>query len=205
MARDPSIPDSPAAPERILDAAARRIAAYGAASLALNDVAADAGVSKALIHYHFRDKDTLLARLADAIVTGMLARERAALAEYATQHSPLVVDALWRWLDGELRRGGIRVLLALEAYPGVGVRAAARRAATMRREVAAETIERLFAILELRSRVSIALLANVTVAFIDGLALDFDLAVADAPGHAQPRTPRVAFDVFWLAMLSLAE
>ena len=56
------------------------------------------------------------------------------------------------------------------------------------------------------------LLANVAVAFIDGLALDVDRAASspeDAGGteHAAhgARPPRVSFDVFWLAMLSLAE
>jgi len=204
------LPDSPtpgprSAPQRILDAAAHRIATYGAAALALHDVAADAGVSKALIHYHFRDKDTLLSRLVDAIAGELLARERASLVDYARQHSPLAVDALWRWLDGELRRGSIRTLLELEAYPAASVRAAVRRAATQRRESAAETIDRLFTILELRSRVSVMLLANVTVAFIDGLALDFDRSVAETAEQGETRASRVAFDVFWLAMLSLAE
>ena len=210
MSTPASLPDSPKsdprrAPQRILDAAAHRIARYGATALALTDVAADAGVSKALIHYHFHDKDTLLSQLADAIAGELLARERASLVDYARQHSPLAVDALWRWLEGELRRGSIRTLLELEAYPAARVRAAARRAATQRREAAAETIERLFTILELRSRVSVTLLANVAVAFIDGLALDFDAGVADVAEQGETRAPRVAFDVFWLAMLSLAE
>ena len=205
--------DERGASQRILEAAARLIAAHGAAALALNDVAADARVSKALIHYHFKDKDRLLARVVDFVVTGMIARERAALAPYATQRSPLAVDALWRWLEEELRRGTIRTLLELDAYPGAGVRAAARRAATRRREAATETIERLFSILELRSRVATPLVANVAVAFIDGLALDVeraampsaDLAEGEVAGEPGARAPRVSFDVFWLAMLSLAE
>jgi len=205
--------DERGASQRILEAAARLIAAHGAAALALNDVAADARVSKALIHYHFKDKDRLLARVVDFVVTGMIARERAALAPYATQRSPLAVDALWRWLEEELRRGTIRTLLELDAYPGAGVRAAARRAATRRREAATETIERLFSILELRSRVATPLVANVAVAFIDGLALDVeraampsaDLGDGEVAGEPGARAPRVSFDVFWLAMLSLAE
>jgi len=205
--------DERGASQRILEAAARRIAAHGASALALNEVAADAGVSKALIHYHFKDKDSLLARVVDFVVAGMIARERAALAPYATQRSPLAVDALWRWLEEELQRGSIRTLLELDAYPGAGVRAAARRAATRRREAATETIDRLFSILELRSRVATPLLANVAVAFIDGLALDVDrvVPISEDAGDVERfdahavRGPRVSFDVFWLAMLSLAE
>src|SRR5262245_24607939 len=91
--------------ERILDAAARRIVRGGAAALALADVAADAGVSKALIHYHFHDKDRLLEQLVDQLARNVVDRERAALEPYGKQHSPLAVDALWQWLEGELVRG----------------------------------------------------------------------------------------------------
>jgi AcrR family transcriptional regulator len=199
-------PEQHTAPQRILEAAARCIAERGAAALALTDVAAEAGVSKALIHYHFRDKDTLLARVVDFLVAAMLARERAALAPFTTQPSPLAVDALWGWLEEELHRGTIRILLELDAHPGSAVRAAARRAAARRRQAAAETIERLFTILELRARVAVPLLANVAVAFMDGLALDVVRGSAPAAAaEAETRAPRVAFDVFWLAMLSLAE
>lgn len=205
MAREVGEAERRGASQRILEAASQRIAAHGAAALALNDVAADAGVSKALIHYHFRDKDTLLARVVDFVAGEMIARERDALAPYAAQHSPLAVDALWRWLEEELRRGSIRTLLELDGYPGATVRAAARGAAARRREAATETIEQLFTILELRSRVATPLLANVAVAFIDGLALDAERAAHATPDSTETRAPRVAFDVFWLAMLSLAE
>jgi len=46
------------------------------------------------------------------------------------------------------------------------------------------------------------LLAGVQVAFVDGLAIRSGLARNAEGGWA---SPRVAFDVFWLAMLSLAE
>ena len=188
---------------RILDAAHARLVRHGSAALALNDIAVDAGVSKALIHYHFHDKDELLARLVSRVADALLARERGALGAYATQHSPLAVDALWRWIEGELRLGSIRALVALLDYPAEIVRTAAQRAAAARRAQAETTVEQLFTILDLRARIAPPLLARVAVAFMDGLALatppgdDLDeTAVADA---------RVAFDVFWLAMLSLAE
>ena len=52
------------APTRILQAAAACIVARGASQLSLQEVAQAADVSKGLIHYHFHDKETLLARLA---------------------------------------------------------------------------------------------------------------------------------------------
>jgi AcrR family transcriptional regulator len=196
--------ETQAATRRILAAATRRIATAGAAALSIQDVAVDAGVSKALVHYHFHDKDTLLARLVDHLAAGLVSREREALAGYGGRHDPLAVDALWGWVEAELERGEMRVLLELDAYRGEAVQAAARRAAALRREVAAETIVRLLAILDLRPRVAPELLATVAVAFLDGLAIRTALfATADNVHDAS--APRVAFDVFWLAMLSLAE
>ena len=193
--------DASVATRNILEAAARQIVSGGAAALALSDVAREAGISKALIHYHFRDKDTLLARLVDHLARDLVARERAALSDYIGQHNPLAVDALWQWLEAELRRGDIRVLLELDSCRGAAVQQAARDAAALRRAAAKETIERLFTILDLRPRIEASLLATVFVAFVDGLAIDSGLA----RGEDTAATSRVAFDVFWLAMLSLAE
>lgn len=178
--------------ERILDAAARCVVGAGAVATSLSDIAHEAGVSKALIHYHFRDKDSLLAQLVDRTADGLLAREGSAL---EGEETPLAVDALWRWLARELEDGTIRLLLELSLDRAPLVRAASLRAAQARRDAAARTIGRLFGVLELRPRVPDELLASVAVAFIDGLAVQRE-PVDQA---------RVAFDVFWLAMLNLAE
>ena len=186
---------------RILAAATRLIASGGAAALSMSDIAHEANVSKALIHYHFQDKDTLLARVIEQLVESVVHRERAALAAYENQHNPLAVDALWEWLDDELQRGDILALLELDSCRGAFVQAAAQQAAQLRRTTSKHTVERLFAILELTPRIEPALLASVFVAFVDGLALDSSIA---SRGESSVKA-RVAFDVFWLAMLSLAE
>jgi AcrR family transcriptional regulator len=182
------------APERILEAAARRIAAAGAAELSLQDVAEAAGVSKALIHYHFTDKAALLARVASWLASEVVAREGAALDGVDPTRA---LDALWAWLEGELARGDVRVLIDLTQVPAESVRAAAQEAAAGRRMAAERTVESLFAALALTPRVPTAMIADVLVAFVDGLAL--------AAARSPERNHRVAFDVFWLAMLSLAE
>jgi len=160
VARPPSDSDESSATRRILAAATRQIASGGAAALALSDVARDAGVSKALIHYHFREKDALLARLVEQLTHALLARERTALAEYVGQHNPLAVDSLWQWLEAELQRGDIRVLLELDSCRGAAVQQAARRAANLRRSAAKDTVELLFTILDLRPRIDSSLLAD---------------------------------------------
>ena len=160
----------------------------------MHDVARAAGVSKGLIHYHFQDKEALLARLAVWLADALDARERGLLAGITPQ---LALDALWAWLDSELARGDVRALLDLAQLSAPSVREATRQAARRRRETAASTVETLFGALGLRPRIPAALLADVAVAFIDGLAMD--AAIAPAANR------RVVFDAFWLSVLSLTE
>src|ERR671932_2690500 len=109
------------AAERILRATARTIVERGAVALTMHDVAEEAGVSKGLIHYHFHDKETLLARLAEWMTRNLVARERAALAESTPRHA---IDDLWGWLEGELERGHVRVLLELAEWRWAPLRGA---------------------------------------------------------------------------------
>jgi AcrR family transcriptional regulator len=182
------------AAERILRAAAERLVVKGAADLSMQDVADTAGVSKALIHYHYRDKEALLEQVALWATTQVLERERAALDEATASTA---VDALWRWLDEELDGGHLRLLLELGQYHVPRVRIAVRESLRMRREAATDSIRRLFELLELRPRVPEEMLAGVVVAFIDGLA--------SHPRSTDASDIRVTFDVFWLSLLSLAE
>lgn len=182
------------APERILRATAYRIVHSGAVALTMQEVAEEAKVSKGLIHYHFHDKDTLLARLVEWMVGHLVQREHEALA-HSTPRSAL--DDLWSWVVGELERGHVRVLIELAEWRSDLVHRASRSAIRMRREAATATVTRLFTLLELRPRVPSGLVADVVVAFVDGLAV--------ATGTDGERNPRPSFDVFWLSLLSLAE
>lgn len=160
----------------------------------MQDVATAAGVSKALIHYHYTSKESLLEQLTVWATAEIVERERAALEGMS---APTAVDALWQWLDAELSSGHLRLLLELAQYRAPLVRAAVAESLRVRREASGETISRLFGLLELRPRVPEVLLADVVVAFIDGLA--------GRPPAETPRDIRVTFDVFWLSVLSLAE
>ncbi|MFN2399631.1 MAG: TetR/AcrR family transcriptional regulator [Gemmatimonadaceae bacterium] len=182
------------ASERILRAAVRCIVNSGATDLTLNEVAEEAAVSKGLIHYHFHDKDTLLARVVEYMARSMVARESAALAKSVPRHA---IEDLWTWLSGELGRRHIRVLIELAEWRSPLIQGSIRVAALARRESAAASADRLFGLLGLKPRVPVELLAGVIVAFIDGLAVS---ASMDADQNA-----RVSFDVFWLSLLSIAE
>jgi AcrR family transcriptional regulator len=160
----------------------------------MHDVADEAGVSKGLIHYHFHDKDTLLARTVEWMVHQLVTQERAAMADSNPRRA---IDDLWAWLAAELERGYVRVLMELSEWRSPIVREAVRASAAARREAASVSVEQLFALLGLRPRLPAPLLADVVVAFIDGLAM--------STGLDDERNARAAFDVFWLALLSLAE
>jgi AcrR family transcriptional regulator len=165
------------------------------------DIAAAAGVSKALLHYHYVDRAHLLADVVTRISKRIVARERAMLGEPigdsgrppAAPANP--VDALWAWVDAELRLGELRTLLELATVRDTAVRQAWTAAASYRRRSAARTVTVVFERLGLAPRMPAALLGDTNVAFLDGLAIDVSGA----------RDSRMEFDLFWLALLSLGE
>ena len=156
-------------------------------------IAAEGGVSKALLHYHYSDRARLLAEVASQLGHRIVARERSAMDD---AHGSGAVDALWRWLESELARGELRALLELALQHEPEVRAATAAAREARQRSATQTVERLFTGLGLVPRMPAPLLAGASIAFIDGLAVG-----TASTGH----DPRVSFDLFWLALLSLAE
>lgn len=179
---------------RIVDAGVRCLAREGVGGASMAAIALEAGVSKALLHYHYHDRSTLLAEIVERIGMRTVERERAAIDESGEMGG---LDAVWQWLEGELHRGELSALAELALVREAPVRRATRAAASDRRQSAARTIQRLFAELDLTPRVPAPLMADAAVAFIDGLALDV------ANGSA--REPRVSYDIFWLALLNLTE
>lgn len=189
-----SAPSSGDARARIVDAGVRCIARDGVAGASMAVIALEAGVSKALLHYHYHDRATLLAEIVERIGVRTVERERAAIDESDGMGG---LDALWQWLEAELRRGELAALAELTMVREAPVRRATRVTASDRRRTAAHTIERLFAELDLTPRVPAPMMADAAVAFVDGLALD--------AANGSARDPRVSFDIFWLALLGLTE
>jgi AcrR family transcriptional regulator len=188
------VADSTDTRTRIIQAGARCITREGVTGASMAAIAEEAGVSKALLHYHYHDRATLLAEIAERIGSDVVERERAAVDESGGTGG---LDALWGWLEDELRRGELAALVTLSLTRLGKVRHATRTAATERRRSAARTIKHLFTELDLAPRIPAALLADAAVAFVDGLALDV------ANGTA--RDPRISYDIFWLALLGLTE
>lgn len=191
--RAPLVPVTDAR-SRIVEAGIRCITREGVAGASMAEIALDAGVSKALLHYHYHDRATLLAEIVDRLNTRLVGRERAAMDRPGATTG---VDALWNWLDGELQRGELASFVELALVREGPIREASRRAATLRRRSAAHTVEQIFGQLGLAPRVPAALVADASVAFMDGLAVDV--------ANGSMREPRVSFDIFWLALLALGE
>jgi AcrR family transcriptional regulator len=185
---------------RIFEGAVQCVVRSGA-SASMAEIAAAAGVSKALLHYHHTDRAHLLADVVSRLAQRIVDREEMAMegpadgsrARPGATASP--VDALWSWVDAELRRGELRALLELATVRDEPVRRAWDEAATERRRSAARTVELVFERLGLTPRMPITLLGDTSAAFMDGLALDMGSA----------RDSRTGFDLFWLALLSLAD
>jgi AcrR family transcriptional regulator len=177
---------------RIIDAAIRVLVRDGTeASMAA--IASAAEVSKALLHYHYADRASLLAEVVSQLARRIVTRERSAI---DVARGSGAVDALWSWLEGELAGGELRTLLELGMHRDPKVRSACAEAALARHRAAEDTVERLFAGLGLAPRMPAELLSGASIAFFDGLAVDT---------NTSRRDPRASFDIFWLALLSLAE
>ncbi|MGZ5232438.1 MAG: TetR/AcrR family transcriptional regulator [Burkholderiales bacterium] len=177
---------------RIVRAGVRCVVRDGIAGASMAAIATEAEVSKALLHYHFTDRAQLLAEMTTLLGRRLITRERGALGR---DDIVTPVDRLWQWVSAELDRGELRALLALATVHDTVVQTAMEEVSTARRSSATATVEQLFVQLGLAPRVSTALIADANVAFTDGLALDSESG----------RDPRVSFDVFWLAMLSLGD
>lgn len=190
--RGPAPPEPPR--DRILEATLRRAVRDGSGALSLQGIADEAGVSKALLLYHFRDKDDILASLIVWVSERVVAREGRAL-EGSTPAT--VLEAMWEWLDHEIEQGELRVLVELAGERGARARQANLASAKQRHEAAERTMTRVFELQRLSPRVPIPMLAATELAVREGLTL----SAAREPG----RTVRAAFDMFWLALLRLAQ
>ncbi len=176
---------------RLVEAAVALLCAEGVGGVSVQRVADKAGVSKGLVHYHFRDKDALLAACAGALVADLVARDEVARQEPT---ATAILDALWRAVHSSLLDGRRRALVALSAESPPAIRETLAALAGDRHAAAAALLATLEATLGWVPRVPRATLAAAYVALGDGLALD----AAIRPGGEHRR----AFDAFWFSVLA---
>ena len=177
---------------RIAEAAVRCLVRDGVTATSMASIATEGSVSKALLHYHYASRARLLANVVTLLGQRIVVRERAAM---DTARGSGAVDALWGWLDSELASGELRALLELAMQHEDEIATAAAAVGEARLRAAARTVEQLFAGLGLTPRMPAPLLGRASIAFMDGLAI----------AETSAGEPRASFDLFWLALLSIAE
>jgi AcrR family transcriptional regulator len=148
--------------ERIIAAAVAHGTAHGVAALSLQGIAAAAGVSKALVLYHFSEKDRLLAAIAEHLAS----RDVGVLEEAAG-----AADALeaWRSVAGDARHRAARALLASLLHEAP-MRAAAEAIGARRAAATTRLAAAMLRSAGLRPRIAPALVGRVLLHQLDGLA-----------------------------------
>jgi len=148
---------------RILEAAATLGADAGVAALSLQGVATAAGVSKALVLYHFEGKDQLLTALAERLV----AEDVGALDAAAAAADPFEA---WRDVAGDVARRARRALL-VSLLHDAALRARAPELAAPRYLAAGRLAAALLQAASLRPRIAPALVGRVLLHQLDGVAV----------------------------------
>lgn len=176
---------------RILSGALACLNSDSIAGFSLQRASTHAGVSKALVLYHFRTRDALLEALVEWLTHRVMTRERAALDGSASKS---VLDELWGYLTDEHERGEYFALLTLVGARLPALQSASVRSVEQRRSHSSRSLEGIYQRLQLTPRLPLAHVTEAEQAFRDGLLLRM--------GQQVVGTPRAAFDVFWLALLN---
>lgn len=147
---------------RIVEAAVAHGVARGVGALSLQGVATAAGVSKALVLYHFDGKDALLAAIADRLVEDDVATlERAADAPDALEG--------WRSVAGDDTPRAARALLA-SLLCEAALRERAASAQQRRAAAATRLATAMLRAAGMRPRIAGTLVGRVLLDQLDGVA-----------------------------------
>lgn len=182
--------------DRIADAAVDRLCASGASNLTVGAVARAAGVSTALVHYHFQNRIGVLRAAAGVLGASRVERRTRPLAGSGLD----AIDALRLALEAEADRGAERAwheLLYLAREDAV-LLATLHRCRDLETTRLAERLPALLKSLGATTAIAPPQLAAMVRAALDGFAL----ALATAVDRA---TVRSAYDAFWLVVIGAGQ
>ena len=178
---------------RILEMAREEISCAGWAAATSGCLAKRAAVSKALIHYHFQDKDSLLRAVAIACRENVLMRG-SARGMRTTHVNP--VDGFEEWLEAELASQDLRIALQLRASGrGPVVRAADHVLAAVRSELQ-QQVDQVFEILGVVPTVPPTSVVDLFMTVTEGAAL--------IPIEPVARLRQMVATI-WFSLLSVSE
>jgi AcrR family transcriptional regulator len=178
--------------ERIVAAARKHVLLGGEAAASSGRVAADIGMSKALVHYHFADKRELLKAVASTCTEAMRSRPG------ATAGAPSggsVIDRCRDWVMQELEARDLETLIQLARSDDAEIAAVAEFGVGEFRSMVASEVRHALATLELRLVIRTDLVADLMATTAIGLASVG--RVGQEPGT------RTVIDTLWLAILRL--
>ncbi len=180
--------------DRIATAAAKVIVSSGVPHLTVARVAKAAGVSSALVHYHFDTKQRLIVAGAQGVGLGRAARRKAALTGAA---GLAALDATWNAVVAGVHDGEERAWIQLLALAGgdAVLRDALRPALAAERDSWRSRLPGLLAELGASAAAGEEELAEAARVCVDGGALAL-IAGAD------PAEVRTAYDAFWLVLIA---
>ena len=183
----------PGTRDRLIDEACFALGESGLIGLTVGSVAERAGVSTALVHYHFDTKGRLIVAAAERLAVARAERRLGALKQGA---GLAALDALWEAVlssaDGAERGYADLVLHARRDPALAGVLAEHR---TAERSAIASRLPTLLRELGASAAAGAEETALVLTAVLDGLALAL-LAGQDVS------SVRAAYDAFWLTTIS---
>ena len=188
---------TPATVDRIVSAACAALGELGLHGVTIGIVAERAGVSTALVHYHFDTKALLLVAAAGSIAAQRAERRVAAL---STERGLAALDALWSSLEASVNDGSARAHLELILCSREDAAVAAALADKRGAEIA-----------ELQRRIPQLLreLGAAPHAAPDEIAASVDAAldglVIAVLGGQQPAAVRAAYDAFWLSLIAAGQ
>ncbi|MHB1861477.1 MAG: TetR/AcrR family transcriptional regulator [Gemmatimonadaceae bacterium] len=180
--------------EGILEATRRQVERGGWGAVSLGRVAAQAGVSKALIHYHFRDKQQLLCAVA-VECTRRIEDRGMAVTGAPPSGDPLA--AFWNWLQEELKQGDVSALLQLARAEDIQVQERATTGLAECRTLVRALVAQVLGALEARPGIPVPLLADVMATLVEGLAAQHN--------PRRKHEEQSVVDVLWLSLMALAE
>lgn len=173
---------------RIVAAARRNLLQGGEGRASSGRIAADVGVSKALVHYHFPNKQALFL----AVIAGCAG----ATAPPNESGEGDAIQQCREWIVGELRSRDLELLLQLARSEDDHVAGAARDALGMFRETVGRQVHRMLHALEMKLTVRADVVVDLIATVVLGLA-------ATEPDLREEDRAQI-LDALWLAMLSLA-
>ena len=183
--------------DRIVSAACISLGELGLHGVTIGVVAERAGVSTALVHYHFDTKAHLLVAAAGRIAAQRSERRTAAL---AGARGLAALDALWASLEASVNDGAARAHLELILCSREDGAVAAVLAQRRGAEIA-----------ELQQRVPLLLreLGSAPYAAAEEIAAavdaELDGLVTGLLGGQPAQGLRAAFDAFWLSLIAAGQ